>query len=143
MACPDPSGTGIFTYLPNARLAFPRSYIQAISVAAPTTDVDWTGETLLMWLDRSISYGSALKFFVPALAWSSNRYTLDHIVCDAWWFAFGDGIHHPDAATIDCTTSPTTGAPVILVTPSTTGTHKFVVSTGEAPPTYWLPPYPT
>ena len=86
---------------PSDRFSFTRSYAYQLSIIGDTNDIDQAGDTFTMWIDRGIGYGITYVLQPYILPWSSNHYTLDFVVYDCWWHAFFDGIHHPQAFTVN------------------------------------------
>lgn len=136
--------TGIpVTLAPSAQFAFPRSYVAQLMVLDNVSDVERSGDTITVHLDRSIGYGIVYVLNSYIIPWSSNRYTIDHVIYDCWWFAFFDGVHHPQGYSVyyECRGSPP--LPSILIANPAGWTIDNILPIPSAPAGYWLPPYPT
>lgn len=133
--------TGVYLGgFPSNKFAFPRSYAYQLSFLGDTVDYDQSGDTFTMWIDRGIGYGITYVLHPYILPWSSNRYTLDYVVYDCWWHAFGDGIHHPQGFTVNFWWRTTPEKPTLSIIQPLGGTLEKVVHLDGQPPGYWLPP---
>jgi hypothetical protein len=133
-----PVGVFLGAY-PSAQFAFPRSYAYQLSLLGQSNDVEQFGDKFIQWIDRSIGYGVTYVLNDFILPWSSNRYTLDHVVYDCWWHAFFDGVHHPQAYTVNFWVR---GSPLLntitLVDPALQ-THEAFIALSPSPTGYWTP----
>lgn len=130
------------SYSPTQKFAFKRSYAAQIVVSGQSNDVEFVGGTITQWIDRSIGYGIVYKILPAFVAWSSNRYTLDYIVDDVWWFAFFDGIHHPQDYRIAFATMGMPYRPSVWIVDPASTAFSVTLPLSPAPPSYWVPPYP-
>jgi len=134
--------TGVYLgSYPAPQFAFPRSYAAQLSFMGDSLDYDQAGDTFTMWIDRPTGYGVTYVLFPFVQPWSSNRYTLDHIVYDCWWHQFFDGVHHPQAFTTNFWWRGTPSRPTITIVQPLAGTLEKFVHLDSAPPGYWLPPF--
>jgi hypothetical protein len=131
--------TGIYLgSYPDPRFCFTRSYAEFIEVIGDTNDVDVSDNTYIMWIDRSIGYGITYVLNDYIKPWSSNGYTLDHVVYDCWWHAFFDSVHHPQPYTVNFWGRGSNNASTISIIQPAAGTASFVETLPPAPPGYWL-----
>ena len=133
--------TGVFLgAFPDARFVFTRSYVHTLSFLGDSVDYDNAGDTFTMWIDRPTGYGVTyvLKPFIQP--WSSNHYTLDHVVDDCWWHYGFDGIHHNQAYTVNYWWVGSPSRPHLTIVQPLAGTMRKDYVLPPAPPTYWLPP---
>lgn len=137
-----PTGIYLGGY-PSDKFSFTRSYVAQLVIQGDTGDIDQAGDTFTMWIDRSIGYGITyiLNDFIQP--WSSNGYTLDFVVYDCWWHAFFDGVHHPQAFTVNYWWRGTPIRPVLSIIQPAGGVVETFIDIPGAPPDYWLPPAPT
>lgn len=122
---------------PSPQFRFPRSYLKQLAIVGATNDVEQFGNEFVLWLDRSISYGVRIVFADFILPWSSNVYSLDHAVYDLWWFAFGDGVHHPDTFSVLWSHRGTPPIPTLSVVTSSASLHENFVHLDVSPPDWW------
>ena len=125
---------------PDARFTFNRAYMYQLSFIGDTNDIDQFGDTFTMWIDRSIGYGITYVLNSYIQPWTSNSYTLDHVVYDCWWHAFFDSVHHPQAFTTNWWWRGTPGKPTVSIIQPTAGTIETFHPVDQAPPTYWGSP---
>lgn len=136
--------TGIYLGgYPSDRFSFTRSYAAQLSIIGDTGDIDQFGDTLIMWIDRSIGYGITYVLKPWIIPWSSNGYTLDFVVHDCWWHAFFDGIHHAQVFTVNYWWRGDPQRPVISIIQPGGGVVETFIHIDGPPPNYWLPPNPT
>ena len=132
--------TGVFLgAYPSPQFAFPRSYAYQLSFIGDTTDYDQAGDQFTMWIDRLIGYGITYVLNSYVQPWSSNRYTLDHVVYDCWWHAFFDGVHHPQAYTVNFWTRGSPLRNTVSIIQPLGGTLEKFVHLDQAPMNYWTP----
>lgn len=127
---------------PGNTFAFPRSYMHQLSLLGDSSDTEQSGDVFTMWINRAIGYGVTYVLQPYILPWSSNRYTLDFVVYDCWWFANFDGIHHPQGFTVNYWWRGSPARPTITLVQPLAGTQESFFEIPPPPPDYWLPPFP-
>jgi hypothetical protein len=134
-----PIGTGVF--IPSGRFATPRSYIRGIvfNIAGYTVFDDgdhWS------WVENG---GSAVFVIVPDPrfhAWSSNRWTYDHMFVEFYHTLVPGGTKFPDDYSLRPHTHPVSGERYIEFRFGTVDFGALVYM--DMPPanlTYWFPPF--
>lgn len=136
-----PVGTGSF--IPSGRFAFPRSYVRGIGfdiagyvVTSSLNSYYWTkisdpNEVWTITVDPR---------FYP---WSSNRWTLDHVVTDFYYTLAPDPTPHPQPYTLQWWTRDDNLSPYLLLQFAAVDFDEFhYVDLPAAPPTYWRPAWP-
>lgn len=124
---------------PSDKFSFTRSYACQISIIGDTGDIDQSGDIFTMWIDRSIGYGITYVLNPFILPWSSNGYTLDYVVYDCWWHAFFDGVHHPQAYTVNFWFRDDPVRATISIVQPLGGVVETFIHLDGAPDDYWLP----
>jgi len=129
--------TGFFT--PQAKFAFPRSYFYEIVVEDQAPTILRVGNNIHTIIDASVGYGIWYIINPKMWAWSSNRYTLDHVVLDCWWEYGFDGVHHPQDYGVAWNGEPLRLKTHILINNPflTTNFARFPVD--PQPSNYWTP----
>ena len=130
-----------FAFVPNAQFVILRSYIYKLQFLDETGALFVSGNEFTIALVGSPGYAHVYKIFEHVLDWSSNRYTLDHIVEDCWWRDDANPTHHPQAYSVTYFHDPIDKLPTIKVfNPfSQAASANYVLP--PAPPNYWLPPF--
>ena len=132
--------TGVYLgSYPDARFVYTRSYAAILQIVGDTNDVDVSGDFLTMWIDRSIGYGITYELYPFVKPWSSNHYTLDHVVFDCYWHAFFDSVHHPQAYTTNFWWVGAPVRPTISIIQPAAGISTFDIVLPPPPPGYWSP----
>lgn len=132
--------TGVYLgSYPAPQFAFPRSYAIALTTLGDSNDIEISDDTITMYIDRTLNYGVVYVLFPYVIPWSSNRYTLDHIVYDCWWFYGFDGVHHPQAFTTNYWIRTAANVPCVTVVQPLAGTFEAIIPLPSQPPGYWLP----
>jgi len=136
------------TYLggyPSDKFAFPRSYAYLLTTVGDSNDVEVDGDTITMFISRPLNYGIVYVLNDFIWPWSSNRYTLDFVVYDCWWFFGTDGVHHPQAFTVNYWQRAPLGINSISIIQPLAGTFEALIPLPHQPPGYWtpapIPPY--
>lgn len=133
--------TGIYLGgYPSNKFSFTRSYAIQLEILGDSNDVDVSGDTYTMWIDRPTGYGVTYVLNDFIKPWSSNGYTLDYVVYDCWWHQFFDGIHHPQAFTVNFWWRGTPTIATLTLVQPLAGTASYRELLPPAPPGYWLAP---
>jgi hypothetical protein len=135
-----PTGTG--TFVPNGKFACPRSYWRGIAhniagytVANVGNVYTWTKNTdpNEVW-----TIGLDMRFY----PWSSNRWTLDHIVTDFYYTIAPSPTQHPQPYTLYYFIRPGHPSPYIQIRFNNVDFGNLVYfDFPGAPGSYWLPPF--
>lgn len=136
---PAPGGT----FFPNGRFTMPRSYVGAfvLNVTAPVTQADNAIE-FTDPLNPLVHFH--IKIDRRFWDWSSNTWTLDHIVEESWYYVLPSPTTAPMPFSLSYFTYSTNAIPSLGFQPfgiTFPDYHPFPLPT--APPDYWLPPIPT
>ena len=131
---------GAGTFVPNGQFAIPRPYLRGVWLSFDTPAiVAWTGNTVNFADGLMPVVVGRISFFNNFWNWSSNSYTLDHLVIESW-YSFNGGITEiplPFALTWYTDTDLST---YLVYNPfSAVGTGAFKHDMPEAPPGYWRP----
>lgn len=130
-------GTG--TFLPQSGFNFPRSYVS--SIAFPS---DWTLEShagnefvfndFLFYNDRI--FVNLYENFWP---WSSNVYSLDHIVVDCYYHALPSPVDLPTPFSLTWLPGTTANNGKLVFLSPFFGSSVQTFALPAAPSSYWLP----
>lgn len=131
---------GAGTFIPSGQFAFPRSYLRGIWLSFDTPAiVNWTYNRVTFADSVTPVVTGAISIFYNAWAWSSNRYTVDHMVTESW-YSFDNGVTKiplPFALTWFLDSDFSTW---LVYNPfSALGTGAFKHDMPAAPPSYWRP----
>jgi len=132
-----PTGVFLGAY-PSPRFAFTRSYVEKLEILGDSNDVDVSGDQYTMWIDRPTGYGVTYILNSYIKPWSSNGYTLDHVVYDCWWHYGFDGIHHPQAFTVNCWPRGSFSLTTLTLVQPLAGTASYSEYLPSSPANYWL-----
>ena len=125
---------------PSNKFTITRSYAYQLSFLSETADVERSGNTFTVFINRATNFGVVYVIQDWVIPWSSNRLSLDFVVYDCWWFLGGDGVHHPQIFTVNYWWRGSPIKPTLtIVQPGSAGHEKFFALPG-APADYWLPP---
>lgn len=77
--------TGSVTYVPQAKFWFPRSYVTKLWVHTNHVNTVSYADGLITWgHSPADAVSGQTKIKAKIVAWSSNVYSLDHVI--EWWF---------------------------------------------------------
>lgn len=130
-------GTGTFN--PQGGFSFPRSYVGNVAFPADWTLESHTNEQFVF--NDFMFYNDRIfvNLYQPFWAWSSNRYTLDHIVVDCYYHALPSTVDTPTPFSLTyLPPTPTHAATLRLLSPFFGSTIQYF----SLPPVnqpYWLP----
>jgi len=135
--------TGIYLGgYPSDRFVVYRSYYYQLEIVGDSNDVDVVGDTITMWISRPLNYGITYVLNDYVIPWSSNRYTLDFIVYDCWWFFGGSGVHNAQAYTVNFWPRTADLIPTLSIIQPLGGIASFITPLPYQPSTWWTPlPY--
>ena len=130
-------GTGTFT--PQGQFSFPRSYVGNVAFPA---DWDLEGHTLHQFVFNDFRFYNDRIFcnlYSPLWAWSSNSYTLDHVVVDLFYHALPSTLDTPPPYTLKfLPATPLHAATLALTSPFFSTTLQYFPLPPVDQP-YWLP----
>jgi hypothetical protein len=133
--------TGIYLGgYPSDKFSFTRSYACCLSFLGDSADVEQSGDTFTMWIDRPTGYGITYILRPYILPWSSNGYTLDYVVHDCWWHQHFNGIRHPQVFTVNFWFRGSPVRPTLTIVQPAAGVQEKFFPLPGAPSAYWLPP---
>lgn len=124
---------------PNVKFAFPRSYIEGIYIRHDAGAVTLTGNLLTYIVAGSPDAIVRVWFAENFIPWSSNRWTLDHVVIDASYEYPTGGQNRPLPSFLSWMTPPGRHR-ASLYFDSWYGALNTLVMLPSAPSDYWLPP---
>lgn len=70
---------------PSQHFAMPRSYLWGISLKWAASNFYWTDNQVLVWDLTNTTFYFGLIFKPEFWAWSSNRWTVDYVLSQAWY----------------------------------------------------------
>lgn len=76
---------GVVTGQPTQKFAFPRSYIDGISIKSGVAVPVWASNRMDLWDTAFTSVYWSLYFKYDFWEWSSNRWTIDYVLEHAWY----------------------------------------------------------
>jgi hypothetical protein len=76
---------GTVTGQPSQHFAMPRSYLWGISIKSGAAVPVWSDNQMLLWDFTFTTFYWGLIFKPEFWAWSSNRWTVDFVLHDAWY----------------------------------------------------------
>lgn len=126
------------TFQPQGQFAFIRSYAKQIVVSDQAPGIVMGGNVITTLIDPMTGYRIEYTLHPEWLAWSSNRYTLDHIVDTCFWFATYAGVPHVQDFGVAWLTHPTNFKSSIQIFNPFIRTDEriFDLAPGDQP--YWL-----
>jgi len=92
---------GPVTYQPSPSIAFPRSYVAALRIwMGGNHVVTWNGNEARMDIVGPPAHYYIFRFSDFFIPWSSNAYTLDHILTDAFYVIPPSPTQNPAPVTV-------------------------------------------
>lgn len=132
---------GAGTFVPNGRFAITRPYLRGIWLSFDTG-------AIVTWTDNSVAFADGpvpvvtgrITFLEEFWEWSSNRYTLDHVIIESW-YSFNGGVTEIPLPFALTWYTDTDGSPYLVYNPfSAVGTGAFKHDMPPTPPSwYWQP----
>lgn len=133
---------GTISGYPSNKFAFPRSYITRVGVRSGPAAAIWTDNQVdLVNLSTGALYWTTI-FWDTFWTWSSNRYTLDYIVSDCFYFPTPLSPPTPLDVIVVYETDPTTFEGIITVSPFAGQPMLFTHPTPPSPTDFWWPANP-
>lgn len=127
--------------LPGEGFAFPRSYLEGLYVRHEPGTFSWDGELLQFVVGVPPNALCKVWFDTRFVPWSSNRWTLDHVVTDATYTTIPGGLTFPLPFYLQWLKPPEKFRPYLLID-TTFGDVYSYVALPTAPSGYWRPvPY--
>ena len=130
---------GVGTYFPNGKFAFPRSYLSQF-ILGINTPVTQDGRTFT-FVDGFGTSIYTIRFKAEFWDWSSNRYTLDWIIEDAYYQSYpipGAPVTFPFYFAYYF--APTDDLPSVIFLPyGVDFPTRFFYPLPPPPPDYWNP----
>lgn len=131
---------GTKTCFPQAKFAFPRSYILDVGVRAGAATAIWSGRQVDL-----VNSTTGVLFWRTVFAekfwpWSSNRYTLDYVAEECYYFPTIVSPPTPLNVRIWYETHPVTFNPMVVISPFAAQPFLYSTPTLPAPSSYWWPP---
>ncbi len=133
---------GFQTCIPQAKFAFPRSYVWGVQIQSGAALAVWTDNHMDL-IDTMTSYVYWSLTFDPRFwGWSSNRWTLDFVLTEAYYTVPPSPTHLDLPVTVSWRTDWIQNVfPVINVAAfGTGGTFQFK-QLAHQPSSYWLPAF--
>ena len=136
---PHPAGS--FTSIPNARFAFNRGYIRWFEWFVNSDNAGVTFDGTIFTIP-SVGFPNIVQFveiYTPWWEWSSNSYTLDHLVVAYWYIITPSPVEHPNAGlVVHFLDDPDFGWGIQFQKESPTNHEPFLIE--QMPSNYWLYP---
>lgn len=135
--CSSGSHIAFSTFTPGAKFAFPRSYIRSIAVVDRSTDVDFVDNEIIVHStdlpDLSLHYVLEPRF----LPFSSNAYTLDFVVCDAFYTFAPTYTPNNWAFNTTYEINPNDLKPMIVISAAFSALYRTYLSIPQPPDDWW------
>jgi hypothetical protein len=133
---------GAGTFEPSGGFSFPRSYIYGLSLRLTgATSIVYVGNVLSCGLSAFPTTTLVWKFLPEFIPWNSNRYTLDHLMIEAYFFNTGVPGVFPLPYKLGTWFPP--GAKkryLYVIEPEFDGTGHHEFDLPGQPDDYWTPP---
>jgi len=129
---------GVGSFAPQAKFAFPRSYIRGIGIQIVSgTITPITNGWVLQNPPSPALYYVVLedRFW----DWSSNAYTLDFVVKESYWTPDGSPSYVPMPFLVTYYTDTPNKSPYLIYSPFSSPGGVTYFELPSAPPGYWLP----
>lgn len=131
---------GTITCFPYAKMALTRAYIPKVGVRAGPAVANWSGRTVDLVDPLSGALYWRTVFYDKFWPWSSNRYTLDFVPEECYYFPVPGGPPTPLNVFVWFETEPVTADAIVVVSPFAGQPNLYPSPTPPAPPGYWYPP---
>ena len=131
---------GAGTYFPHAGFAFPRSYLAGVWIVLnPGSSVTWT-DNFALAADVGGTVTAGIEIAENIFPWSSNAYTLDHLITQSWYKVAPSPTEIPLPFNLTWFTDPVSTFPYVVYEPfGETNTGNFKHLLPFAPADYWGP----
>ena len=130
-------GTG--TFAPQAKFAFPRSYIYELDIARYGNTLTQTSGRFTIHAPPPDPTFAVIQFDDNWFTWNSNARTLDHIVTEFWYKAGGVGPETPLNFTLGYRVRPTSKRPSLYFNWFSGTRDEQIFTLSTQPSNYWLP----
>ena len=132
---------GAGSYSPQGQFALPRSYVRGIAVQIVSGFTVQTGNlfTLQNPPDPTLYFFILDSHFYP---WSSNRWTLDHMLSDSYYQPGGVGAFVPMPFLLTYYIRPSNNSPYVIFSPFSSPGGLTYFDLPGAPGGYWASPWP-
>jgi len=122
---------------PSQKFAMPRSYLWGISLKWAASHIYWVDNQVAVWDVTDTTFYFGLIFKPEFWAWSSNRWTVDFVLQDAWYVNPNPTFGTP----LDCYVSYfgalVADGPVLEISPFGLGSVQFPHAMPPADAPYW------
>lgn len=125
-------------YLPGGQFAFPRSYCEGLWVRHEPGTFSWDGTLLQFVVGVPPNALCKVTFDDRFTPWSSNRWTLDHVVVDATYTTIPGGLTFPLPFYLQWMIPPDKTRAHLLVDTGYGSLYDEILFDPQ-PPGYWLP----
>jgi len=134
---------GVGTFFPQGQFAAPRSYYYGVWLSFDTGSVvNWTDNRADFQAPGGVVTG-AVVFHERFWEWSSNKWTLDHMLVESWYAVAPSPTEIPLPYNLQFYTEPSLTRTYLLYEPfGAPGSAAFKHAMPPAPPDYWMPPFP-
>lgn len=137
-ACPDTPTLVTGSYFPQAKFAFNRGYLRQIALYDRSSSVVMV-DNLITCFSTDLP-GLQLSYLInpKVWEWNTNVYTLDFVLCDAWYQYDAEPFHHEWGANV---TFDKGGDPVrweLRIEALFSSPIRTTLPIPPAPPDYWI-----
>lgn len=128
---------GVGTYVPNGQYAFPRSYIRGFGIQIVAGTITQLGNGFVLSNPPSPAVYAVIinDYFYN---WSSNGYTLDHVIGESYYSPLGDGSYIPMPFLLQFYNRTDERGSWIVYSPFSSPGGVTWFELPPAPPGYWL-----
>jgi len=128
---------GAGTYVPNGQYNFPRSYIRGFGIQIVAGNIAQSDNVFVLTNPPSPSvYTLSINEYF--WNWSSNRYTMDHVIGESFYSPLGDGSNTEMPFLLQFYNKPDELGNWIVYSPFSSPGGVTWYELPPAPPDYWL-----
>ena len=128
---------GAGTYIPNGQYNFPRSYIRGFGIQIVAGNIAQSDNVFVLTNPPSPSvYTLSINEYF--WNWSSNRYTMDHVIGESFYSPLGDGSNIEMPFLLQFYNKPDELGNWIVYSPFSSPGGVTWYELPPAPPDYWL-----
>lgn len=137
--CSNPNTIIFEAYGPTPAFAVPRSLAHKLVLFDRSTSVDLVDNELIC--HSNDLPGMTLHYVINPIffSWSSNVYTMDHIVCDSWWTADDFPGHNAWGFYLNWWHDSLFPLPYLRIDSVFSNSFPSVFTLPEQPADFWLP----
>ena len=128
---------GTVTGQPSQHFAVPRSYLRGISIKSGAALPVWTDNQMMLWDFTLTTFYWGLIFKPEFWSWSSNRWTVDYMLHDAWYGNTNPILGSPLPVYVSYFGNLGTDQAVIEVAAFGLGDHNYPHDLPPADQPYW------